>query len=140
MNEFINPAPVEIRTILSQAKTLAVIGLSPKEARPSNRVAKAMQGFGYKIIPVRPGVKQVLGEPAFRELADVDQQVDIVDVFRAPEHVMPIVDQAIEQGIKVLWLQEGVINLDAARKAQQHGITVIMDRCIYKDYQKLLGN
>ncbi|MGD8828495.1 MAG: CoA-binding protein, partial [Gammaproteobacteria bacterium] len=101
-------------------------------------VARAMQGYGYKIIPVRPGVDEILGEPAVADLADLDEAVDIVDVFRAPEHVDGIVDTCIENGLKVLWLQEGVVNEAAAERARQAGMFVVMDRCIYKEYAALV--
>lgn len=140
MTAFENPSPEAIRALLGKAKTIAVVGLSPKASRPSHQVAKAMQGFGYKIIPARPAVKEVLNERAFPCLTDIKEHIDIVDVFRAPEHVMPIVNDAIEKNVKVLWLQEGVTNEAAANKATRHGMTVIMNRCIYKDYLKLLGN
>lgn len=130
---FQNPDPSEIKRILSEARTIAVVGLSPRSDRPSHGVAAAMQRFGYRIIPVRPAVDEVLGEKAYADLRELPETPDIVDVFRAPEHVPAIVDDCIAIGARVLWLQEGVINADEAERAQRNGITVVMDRCIYKE-------
>lgn len=97
-----------------------------------------MQRFGYRIIPVRPAVEEVLGEKAWPDLYALPEKPDLVDVFRAPEHVGPIVDACIDLGIKVIWLQDGVINEAEAQKAVEAGILVIMDRCIYRDYMQLM--
>lgn len=132
---FINPAPEQIRSLLKHAHTLAVVGLSPNPARPSFGVARAMQSFGYRIIPVRPGAESILGEPAYPDLRQLPGPVDIVDVFRAPEHVDAIVDDCVALRLPALWLQEGVINAAAAQRAREAGIMVVMDRCIYKDYR-----
>ncbi|HEX7030471.1 MAG TPA: CoA-binding protein [Gammaproteobacteria bacterium] len=137
--EFRNPDRDAISRILSDATTIAVVGLSPNPDRPSHGVAKAMQQFGYRIIPVRPKVEEVLGEPAYPDLRALPETPDIVDVFRAPEHAGEIVDDCIAIGAKVLWLQEGVVNEAAAEKARSHGITVVMDRCIYKEWVALKG-
>src|SRR5690606_26372782 len=118
---------------------IAVVGLSPDPERPSNGVARALQQFGYRIIPVRPKVDTLLGESAYPDLRALPVRPDIVDVFRAPEHVPEIVDDCIALGVKVLWLQEGVVNVAAAEKARAHGITVVMDRCIYKEWVALKG-
>ncbi len=134
---FHNPSPQAIRDLLSKARTLAVVGLSPKPGRPSHDVAAAMQNYGYRIIPVRPAVAEVLGEKAYADLREVPDKIDIVDVFRAPEHIAPIVDACIEMKLPVLWLQQGIINETEAARAQAAGITVIMDRCIYLDYMEL---
>lgn len=133
-----HPDPNTLRELLRQVKSIAVIGLSPKATRPSHRVAAAMQGFGYRIIPVRPAVEEVLGETAYADLFALPNRPDLVDVFRASEHVMPIVDACIELGIKAIWLQDGVINEEAAEKAAAAGMTVVMDRCIYRDYMQLM--
>lgn len=138
MSHFENPTMDEIRALLKQVRTIAVVGLSPKRNRPSHAVAESLQCFGYRIIPVRPAVESVLGEKAYAELRDLPEKPDLVDVFRAPEHVGPIVDECIALGIKAIWLQDGVINEAAALKAQQAGLTVIMDRCIYRDYMRLM--
>lgn len=135
---FQNPSPDEIRALLREVKTIAVLGLSDNPARPSWRVAHALQGFGYRIVPVRPGQTEVLGERAYTKLADLPETPDLVDVFRAPEHVPGIVDECIEKGVRRLWLQEGVVNEAAAEKARAAGITVVMDRCIWKEHVALL--
>jgi len=135
---FTNPSADEVRTLLSTVKTIAVLGLSDNPARPSHHVAQAMQGFGYRVIPVRPGQSEVLGEKAYATLADLPEVPDLVDVFRAPEHVPGIVDECIARGIRRLWLQEGVVNETAAERARAAGITVVMDRCIWKEYMALM--
>ena len=135
---FQNPSAEEIRTLLTTVKTIAVLGLSDNPARPSYRVAEAMQGFGYRIVPVRPAQSEVLGEKAYARLADLPAVPDLVDVFRAPEHVPGIVDECIAKGVKRLWLQEGVVNEAAAEKARAAGMTVVMDRCIFKEYVALM--
>lgn len=131
--QFANPDPEAIRQLLNRAHSIAVVGLSPNPARPSFRVAKGLQDSGYRIIPVRPLVTEVLGEKAYPDLESLPELPDIVDVFRAPEHVPAIVESCIRLGIKNLWLQDGVIHEDAALRAMQAGITVVMDRCIWRD-------
>jgi predicted CoA-binding protein len=133
---FSNPEPEKIRQILHSVHSIAVVGLSPNQARPSFRVASGLQSFGYHIIPVRPMVDEVLGEKAFPNLESLTEIPDIVDVFRAAEHVPAIVESCIRLGIKNLWLQEGVIHEAAAQRAQEAGITVVMDRCMWRDAVK----
>ncbi len=135
--EFNNPGPKDICKLLREVHTIAVVGLSPNAARPSFGVAKAMQSFGYRILPVRPLVSEVLGERAYADLESLPIVPDIVDVFRAPEHVPAIVESCIKLGIKNIWLQDGVVHEEAARRARKAGITVVMDRCIYRDYLRL---
>lgn len=137
---FTNPPLDEIRIVLKNAKHIAVVGLSPKPKRPSHMVASNLQSFGYHIIPVRPAVDEVLGEKAYADLSEVPEPIDMVDVFRAPDKIGPVVDACIERNIPVLWLQDGVINEVEAIRAQAAGITVIMDRCTYRDYMSLLKN
>jgi hypothetical protein len=137
--DFSNPSLEQIKTLLQQIKHIAVVGLSPKTARPSHQVARAMQGYGYHIIPVRPAVAEVLGEKAYASLEDVPDPVDLVNVFRAPEHVAPIIDSCIARGVKAVWLQDGVINNTEALRAQAAGMMVIMDRCIFRDYIQLIA-
>lgn len=134
---FANPAPDEIRALLKKTRSIAVVGLSPQPARPSYFVAKAMQGFGYRIVPVRPAVSEVLGEQAYATLAEVPERIDLVDVFRAAEHIDAIVDECLRLKIPAIWIQEGIINEPAAQRARDAGLTVVMDRCIYKDYVAL---
>jgi len=137
-HSFTHPHPDTLRELLHEVKTIAVVGLSPNPSRPSHHVSAAMQGFGYRIIPVRPAVDEVLGETAYADLYALPHKPDLVDVFRAPEHVMPIVEACIELGIKAIWLQDGVVNEEAAQRAAGAGMTVIMDRCIYRDYMRLM--
>ena len=130
---FRNPDPAAICALLREVRTIAVVGLSPNPDRPAFRIARALQGFGYRIIPVRPKVESVLGEKAYGSLAEVPERIDLVDVFRSPEHVGPIVDECLRLGLKRLWLQDGVVNEAAAAKASAAGMTVVMDRCIWRD-------
>jgi predicted CoA-binding protein len=125
---------------LRESHTVAVVGLSPNTARPSFNVARALQGFGHRIVPVRPLVEEVLGETAYADLESVPFPVDIVEVFRAPQHVPAIVESCIKLGIKQLWLQDGVVHEAAALRAQQAGITVVMDRCMYRDHSQLCAD
>jgi predicted CoA-binding protein len=134
---FSNPSPEGICKLLREVKTVAVVGLSPNAGRPSFNVAKALQGFGYRIFPVRPLVSEVLGEKAYPDLESLPEVPDIVDVFRAPEHVPAIVESCIRLGVKNIWLQDGVVHEEAALRAQQAGITVVMDRCMYRDHTQL---
>lgn len=137
--EFSNPPRAGIEALLRRARTIAVVGLSPDPARPSHGVARALQRFGYRIIPVTPAASQVLGEPAvgsLDRLPDVlapGEHVDIVDVFRRREHVAGIVDDCIRLGLPALWLQDGVIDATAASRAAAAGIFTVMDRCLYRD-------
>lgn len=130
---FTNPDTEKIGQLLQQIRTIAVVGLSPNESRPSFRVAHGLQKLGYRIIPVRPMVDKVLGEQAYADLESLPELPDIVDVFRAAEHVPAIVESCIKMGIKRLWLQDGIIHEAAALRAQAAGITVVMDRCLWRD-------
>lgn len=125
------------RDLLEQVQTIAVVGLSPKPERPSHRVAKFLQNNSYKIVPVRPAISTLLGEQAYKVLNDIPFTVDLVDVFRAPQYVPEIVEQCINCGIRAIWLQEGVIHNEAAERAQNAGVSVIMDKCIYKEFIRL---
>jgi predicted CoA-binding protein len=136
--KFSNPSLDEIRQLLTTVRHIAVVGLSPKTRRPSHQVASALQQFGYHIIPVRPAVDEVLGEPAYASLLEVPEPIDLVDVFRAPDKIAPIIDACIERRVPAIWLQDGVINEAEARRARDAGIMVIMDRCIYRDYLQLM--
>lgn len=136
--DFQNPGLNQIRDLLTSIHNIAVVGLSPKENRPSFQVSQSMQSFGYKIIPVRPTIESVLGEQAYADLYAVPDKIDLVDVFRAPQYVEPIVEACIELQIPAIWLQDGVINEAAAQRAVDAGITVIMDRCVYRDYLQLM--
>lgn len=127
------PNQTEICQILRNVHSIAVVGLSPNADRPSFRVAQGMQDLGYRIIPVRPKISTVLGELAYANLSSVPHQVDLVNVFRAPEHVPELVGECIALGVRYLWLQDGVIHEDAAQRAAAAGITVVMDMCIWRD-------
>jgi predicted CoA-binding protein len=135
----INPDADAIRAMLREVKTIAVVGLSPNPARPAWRIARALQGFGYRVIPVRPKVAEVLGEKAYASLSEIPEKIDLVDVFRAAAHVDAIVDECLRLGLKRIWLQDGVVNQEAAEKAVAGGMTVVMDRCIFRDHQALLA-
>jgi len=130
----------EIKNLLSTYKTIAVVGISPKPDRPSYVVASYLQSKGYRIIPVRPDGEVLLGERVYHSLRDIPKEidVDIVDVFRKSKEVLPIVQEAVERGAKMVWMQEGVVNQDAATKAENAGIKVVMDRCLKKEHQRLL--
>ena len=134
---FENPDHAQLRALLKKVKNIAVLGLSPKPDRPSYCVAQAMQGFGYTIIPVRPACAEVLGQKAYPSLRDVPGPVDLVDVFRAAEHLDAIVDECIALQLPAIWIQEGIINEPAAQRARAAGMTVVMDRCIYTDFVAL---
>jgi hypothetical protein len=134
---FQNPEDGALRVLLKTVKTIAVVGLSPQPARPSYRVAQAMQRFGYRIVPVRPLVDEVLGEKAYASLADIPFQVDLVDVFRAAEHIPAIVEQCLALHLPAIWIQEGIVHEAAAQQAQTGDMTVVMDRCLLKDYVRL---
>jgi hypothetical protein len=126
-----------IRELLGTARVIAVAGLSSKRSRPSFGVSQYMQRAGYRIIPVNPGETEVLGEKAYPSLDAVPEKIDIVNIFRRSEFVPEIVDQAIQAGALAVWMQEGVIHEEAAAKARAAGLTVVMDRCILKEHQRL---
>ena len=126
----------DIRKLFTNAKTIAVVGLSNSPLRPSHGVSAYLQSHGYRIIPVNPQIKGALGEKAVATLSAINEKIDIVDVFRRSEFVPEIVDEAIRLKLPVLWLQEGVIHEEAAAKARQAGIFVVMDHCILKEHRK----
>jgi predicted CoA-binding protein len=127
----------EEREILGNCHTVAVVGLSDKPHRDSHHVAAYLQGQGYRIIPVNPHVTEVLGEKAYARLRDVPDRVDVVDVFRRPEAVPEVVDDAIAVGARAVWMQEGVVNNAAAAKARSAGLKVVMNRCMLKEHRRL---
>ena len=133
-----NPDGREIRDLLLRARNVAVVGLSDRPYRTSHAIAGALQGFGFKIFPVNPNLRgPVLGEEPYASVEDVPAEIDIVDVFRRSEKVMPVAEEAVAAGAKVLWMQSGVVNEEAAAYAREHGLTVVMDRCIKVDYARL---
>jgi len=134
---FSNPEPEQIRELLQNVHSVAMVGLSPEPSRPSFRVASGLRDLGYRIVPVRPMIDEVLGEKAYPDLESLPVLPDIVDVFRAAEHVPAIVESCIRLGIKNLWLQEGVVHEAAAQRAREAGIAVVMDRCIWREAARL---
>jgi predicted CoA-binding protein len=130
------PAADPILEILTKYKTIAVVGLSSDPMRPSYGVTEYMQAAGYHIVPVNPNEREVLGEKSYPRLEDIGQEIEIVDIFRRPEEVPPVVDSAIKVGAKVIWMQLGIANEPAAEKAQAAGIAVIMDACILVEHKK----
>ncbi len=131
-----------LRALLREARTVAVVGLSPKPERPSHGVARYLQRAGYRIVPVNPGHDEILGERSYRTLADAarDHAIDIVDVFRRSEVAGAVVDQAIAVRPKLVWLQLGVVDEAARARAESAGIAIVMDRCLAIDHRQLLGD
>jgi|SRR5688572_11164286 len=125
-----NPSDAEIRTLLESARTIAVVGASSKEDRPSYGVIQLLLDAGYRVIPVNPREKEVLGQRAVASLRDITDKVDVVDVFRKPEDTPEIADEAVEIGAGALWLQLGISSEDAAARARAGGLAVVMDRCV----------
>jgi len=135
-----NPGAEEIRDLLAGSRTVAVVGLSDRPYRTSHSIAISLQDFGFRIFPVNPNLRgPVLGEEPYASVAEISEAVDIVDVFRSSEKVMPTARDAVAAGAKILWMQSGVVNEEAAAHAREHGLTVVMDRCIMVDYASLVG-
>ena len=135
-----NPSTEEIRDLLSGARTVAVVGLSDRPYRTSHSIASSLKDFGFRIFPINPNLTgPVLGEEPYDTVEELPEPVDIVDVFRRSEKVMPTARDAVTAGAKVLWMQSGVVNEEAAAYAVEHGLTVVMDRCIMVDYVSLVG-
>lgn len=129
----------EIGKLLNRTKSIAIVGLSPKESRPSNMVARYLLDAGYKVYPVNPGQTEILGQICYPDLLSLPDPIDIVDIFRRSEDVLPVVEQAVEIVTKAVWMQQGIINNIAAELAKSNGIFVIMDRCIKVDHSNLLS-
>lgn len=138
LNSLTPAAP--IKELLQQSKIVAVVGLSPKESRPSNSVGKYMIEAGYTVIPVNPGQTEILGQPCFKTLSEIGRPIDIVDIFRRSEDILPIVEEVLQLDPlpKAVWMQQGIVNEEAAQLAREKGIQVIMDRCIKVDHADLL--
>ncbi|CAN5552684.1 CoA-binding protein [soil metagenome] len=135
-----NPGDEEIKTLLQEARNVAVVGLSDKPYRTSHAIARALQDFGYRIFPVNPNLNgPVLGEKSYSTVAEIEEQIDIVNVFRRSETVSPVAEDAVASGSKALWMQLGVINSAVADHATENGLTVVMDRCIKVDYANLIS-
>lgn len=136
-----NATPVEIAGILKGMKTIAVIGASPKPERPSHGIMAYLMAQGFKCVPVNPGQAEVLGEKCYASLAEVPGTVDVADIFLNPANVGPVVDQAIAKGVKVVWMQSGIVNNEAAEKARKAGLTVVMNKCIKVEHSSWkIGN
>ena len=134
-----NPDATEIKHLLEESRNVAVVGLSDNPYRTSHAIARTLQNFGYKIFPVNPNLTgPVLGEEPYATVEEIPDRIDIVDIFRRSEKVLPVAHDAVAAGAKVLWLQMGVINEEAAGYAEEHGLTVVMDRCIKVDYASLV--
>ena len=127
-----------IQQILRESKTVAVVGLSPRSDRDSHAVARYLQAQGYRVIPVNPAVAEVLGRKSYPDLVSIGEPVDLVDVFRRPETVVPIAQQAVSIGAKALWLQLGIVNEEAAEIARLGGLDVVMDRCTHAEHRRLV--
>ena len=127
-----------IRKMLQSARNIAVVGLSPKNERPSNRIGRYLIDHGYRIIPVNPGQDEILGLPCFSSLTDIPESIDIVNVFRRSEEAVSIVEQAISMRAHTVWFQQGIINHDAANLASENQLTCIMDRCIMVEHKRLI--
>jgi predicted CoA-binding protein len=132
-------SPQAIKQILEECRTIAVVGLSSNPMRPSNSVSDYMRRRGYRIIPVNPNESEVFGEKSYVTLADVAEQIDLVDIFRRSEEAGAVVDEAIRAGAKAVWLQEGVTDTAAAQRALDAGLLVVMDRCILKEHARRKG-
>lgn len=138
-DKFLNPDPEERRALLKKIRTIAVLGLSPKPERPSYRVASQLQSFGYRVIPVRPCIDTLLGERVYANIIDIDEPIDLVNVFRRSEYLPQIVEECLARGVPALWAQLGIVDQEAAARARNGGMTVIMDRCIAIDYRELMA-
>lgn len=126
--------------ILNEYHTVAVVGVSPNPKRPSCRVASYLTRHGYRVIPVNPNTQQILGKTSYPDLGSIPEKVEVVDIFRRSEEIPPIVDEAIKIGAKAVWMQEGVINEEAATKARNAGLLVVMDKCMRKEHRRLIEN
>ncbi len=135
-----NPPSAQIIDILQNCRKIAIVGISPKETRDSNRVARYLIEQGYEIIPVNPGQREILGIPCFKTLKDIPFRFDMADLFINPSRVPTVVDQAIDIGVSAIWMQEGVVHNDAASRARKAGIQVIMNLCIMKEHRKMTKN
>jgi uncharacterized protein len=128
-----------MKDILLSAKTVASVGLSSNRAKESYGIVEYLKGQGYHIIPVNPTATEILGEKAYPDLESVPEKIDVVQVFRKPEDVLPVVDSAIKVGAKVVWMQEGIVNEEAAAKARAAGLQVVMDECMRATHRRLIG-
>ena len=132
------PSDAQLIEFFQRIKSIAVIGLSPKTERPSHRVAKHMQEFGFEIVPVRPAVSEILGAKVYASLSEIPFEVDVVNVFRAPKFLAEVTEQCIDNKVSALWFQEGVVDIESANRACRENIFTVMDKCIYKEYVRLM--
>ena len=128
-----------IDEILTSSRTIVVVGLSPRPERDSHRVAKYLKEAGYRVFAVNPTVAEALGEQVYPDLKSVPGPIDLVDIFRRPEHVPPVVEEAIQIGAKYVWMQDGIVNEEAAAKAREAGITVVMNNCTMREHRRRYG-
>ncbi|MDY0321297.1 MAG: CoA-binding protein [Arcobacteraceae bacterium] len=134
----VNSNKEEIKDIFNSTKTIAVIGLSPDETKDSNRVAKYLQSVGYKIVPVYPKGDIILGEQVYRSLSEIPFEIDLVNVFRKPEFVSVVVDEALQRGdVKIVWTQKGIVNNQAAQKAKDNGLKVVQNHCTMVEHRNM---
>lgn len=133
---FTLPALTVVKDVLRTAKTIAVVGFSPKENRPSNMVGCYLIQAGFRVIPVNPGHSEICGLKCYPDLSSIPEAVDVVDIFRRAQDVLPVVEEAISIGAKVIWMQHGIINREAADLAEKAGLIVVMDRCIKVDHMQ----
>jgi predicted CoA-binding protein len=134
-----NPPSKIIGEILSSCRSIAVVGISHKKDRDSNRVSRYLAEMGYQIVPVNTGQKEILGQPCFKRLADIPFHVDVANLFLNPKRIPSAVDQAIDLGVRVIWMQRGIVHNAAAKKAKKAGIHVIMNKCLMAEHMKLLS-
>jgi len=127
----------EKKELLSKAKTIAIVGISPDEEKPSNIVARYIQEAGYRVIPVNPNYSEILGERCYRTLSEIGERIDIVDIFMRPEKLMPVVEEAVRIKPECIWLQLGIINEEAKKLAEQNNIKFVMDFCIKIEHSRL---
>jgi len=127
----------DIEKIIRESKNIAVVGISNKLGRPSLTVASYLKGQGYRIIPVNPTIQDVNGEKCYPDLTSIPEKVDVVDIFRKPADVLPVVEEAVRIGAKAVWMQEGIVNEEAARRAKEAGLLVVMDKCMLKEHSRL---
>ncbi len=129
----------ELRNILKSARTVASVGVSSNPQKPSYGIFEYLAEAGYRMIPVNPTTPEVMGRISYPDLESIPEKIDVVQVFRKPEDVPPVVEQAIKAGAKVVWMQEGIVNVQAAKRAEEAGLKVVMDRCMMKTHQRLLS-
>lgn len=127
----------DVEKIIRESRNIAVVGISNKLGRPSLTVASYLKGQGYRIIPVNPTIQDVNGEKCYPDLTSIPEKVDVVDIFRKPADVLPVVEEAVRIGAKAVWMQEGIVNEEAARKAKEAGLLVVMDKCMLKEHSRL---